>query len=354
MEESELDKSEQATPFKLNRARQKGTVARGMDLGFFTALIAFLAFAWLAGSTAAVSLARASGITLLHAGNLGGAPGALPEEIGRLFSAAASPLLLLAGAIFAVVMFFEFLQVGPVFSVEPLKPDFKRINPAQGLKRLFSWRMLVEALKSSVKLAAYGAIGCLVIAGALKNEALAMTDAQKLISAIAAISFKLLLFCGLAALFFASVDQIWARREFSKKMRMSRREMKREHKDREGDPRFKQKRKQFHAEFAKMAQSLRNARSADVILTNPTHFAVALRYVAAATDAPVIVSRGAGALAERIRDIAFVHGVQIIENAPLARALYRQGVLDSEIPETFFAPVAELYRKYDLVRKAAA
>lgn len=90
-----------------------------------------------------------------------------------------------------------------------------------------------------------------------------------------------------------------------------------------------------------------------MILTNPTHFAVALRYVAAATDAPVIVSRGAGALAERIRDIAFVHGVQIIENAPLARALYRQGVLDSEIPETLFAPVAELYRKYNLVRKAA-
>lgn len=353
MEESELDKSEQATPFKLNRARQKGTVARGMDLGFFTALIAFLAFAWLAGSTAAVSLARASGITLLHAGNLGGAPGALPEEIGRLFSAAASPLLLLSGAIFAVVMFFEFLQVGPVFSVEPLKPDFKRINPAQGLKRLVSWRMLVEALKSSVKLAAYGTIGWLVIAGTLQNEALAMTDAQKLISAIAAITFKLLLFCGLAALFFASVDQIWARREFSKKMRMSRREMKREHKDREGDPRFKQKRRQFHAEFAKMTRSLRNARSADVILTNPTHFAVALRYVAAATDAPVIVSRGAGALAERIRDIAFVHGVQIIENAPLARALYRQGVLDSEIPETLFAPVAELYRKYNLVRKAA-
>ena len=345
MDETELDKSEQASPFKLRRAREKGTIARGMDLGFFAAVSAMIAYAWLAGPQAALAIAHGSGVTLANAGTSGGSATALLAQMGLLFSTAISPLILLGSSAFAIVFLLEFLQVGPVFSFQPLKPDFSRINPAKGLKRLFSIQLLIQALKSTFKLIVYGIIAWLVLRKALATELLGITDASRLLSALASVGFSLLLFFALAALAFAIVDQILSRRQFAKKMRMSRREMKREHRDREGDPRFKQKRKQFHAEFAKMAMSLRNAKSADVILTNPTHYAVALRYKPEKADAPIIVSRGAGKLAERIRAIGFTYGVTIIQDPPLARALFRDGVLEREIPESLFQTVADLYHK---------
>lgn len=348
MDEGELDKSEQATPFKLKKAREKGTIARGMDLGFFAALASLIVYSWLAGSQAAVTIAHGAGVTLANAGTSGASATALLAQMGLLFSSAVRPLFLLGATAFAIVFLFEVLQVGAVFSFQPLKPDFGRINPAKGLKRLFSIQLLIQALKSTFKLFVYGIIGWLVLRKALADELLGITDASRLLAALASVGFSLLLYFALAALLFAAADQIISRRQFSKKMRMSRRELKREHRDREGDPRFKQKRKQFHAEFAKMAKSLRNAKSADVILTNPTHYAVALRYTPDLADAPIIVSRGAGKLAERIRAIGFTYGVNIIQDPLLTRALFREGTLEQEIPESFFQVVADLYRTRSL------
>jgi flagellar biosynthesis protein FlhB len=351
MDETELDKSELATPFKLKRAREKGTVARGIDLGFFAVLAAFVAYVWLVGSQAAFALARLAGATLGSAGRDTDAPGVLMAQTSGLFSAVVSPMLVLGGTVFAVVLLVEFVQVGPVFSFQVLKPDFSRINPGKGLKRLFSWRLMIEAAKSILKLGVYGTITWLVIRAATQVDVRAILDGRQLTSALANEGFRLLIFFTLAALIFATGDQILSRREFAKKMRMSRRELKREHRDREGDQRFKAKRKEFHSEFMKMAASLRNARGADVILTNPTHYAVALRYVPDKMDAPMIVSRGAGALAERIRRIGFTYQVTILQDAALARALFRTRVLEGEIPDHLFQPVADLYRKHDLVAR---
>jgi flagellar biosynthesis protein FlhB len=354
MDETELDKSEQATPFKLKRAREKGTIARGIDLGFFTALTACIAYGWLNGYQTALSIGQSSAITFANVATASDSSGALFAQFGFLFSSILSPLLLFGATIFSVVLFFDFLQVGPVFSFQPLKPDFSRINPAQGLKRLFNMKMLIEALKSTLKLAIYGMIAWLVIRNALANNELAITDGTRLLFALARTGFSLLLFFALAAMVFAASDQILSRRQYSKKMRMSRRELKREYKDREGDNRLKQKRKEFHAEFAKMAKSLRGAREADVILTNPTHYAVALRYMPEKTDAPVIVSRGTGKIAERIKSIGFIYGVTIIQDPPLARALFRDGKLEEEIPELLFQSVADIYRTRNLVRRKFA
>jgi flagellar biosynthesis protein FlhB len=351
MDETELDKSEQASPFKLKRAREKGTVARGIDLGFFTALIAFLAFAWINGPEAAVAISRMSGVTLSNAASTVYAPSAMLSQAALLFSIAVRPLLLLAATVFCVVLLFEFLQVGPVFSFQSLKPDFSRINPAKGLKRIFSWRLFVEAMKSVLKLAIYGTVAWLTINATLVNDALGLTDAVQLVDVLARSGFRLLFFFALTAMFFATGDQILSRREFAKKMRMSRREMKRENRDREGDQRLKSKRKEFHNEFVKMAKSLRNARGSDVILTNPTHFAVALRYDPAKMEAPMIVSRGTGQLAERIRTIGFTYGVTIVQDAPLARALFKSGILEGEIPDALYQAVADLYRARRLLEK---
>lgn len=354
MEENELDKSETATPFKLNRAREKGTVARGMDLGFFAGLLALLGFAWVAGSTAVVEISRLVARAFRGAAFVDSGPQALPSLVSTLFSAVAPTILVFAGIIFAVSLLFEFLQVGPVFSVQPLKPDLKRINPVQGLKRIFSWKMLIEALKSVIKLLVYGAIAWLVIAAALGETAYSATDASRLLTAMGDTGFSLLAYIAVAAFFIAMLDQIWSRRDFAKKMRMSRRELRREHRDREGDPRFKQKRREFHKSFLDMAKSLRGVREADIILINPIRFAVALRYDPQSMLAPKLVSRGSGALASRIRELGFIYGVTIHSAPELTRALFRTAQLDSEIPEALYQQVADIYLRYGLTGQKTA
>ncbi|MFA7603956.1 MAG: EscU/YscU/HrcU family type III secretion system export apparatus switch protein, partial [Novosphingobium sp.] len=242
---------------------------------------------------------------------------------------------------------------GPVFSTTPLKPDFNRINPVSGFKRLFSFRMLVEALKATLKLGVYAVIAWLVISGMLAGKAAALTDSAQLATLLGAAVQRLLMFFALAALAFALIDQIYVRRDFARRMRMSRRELKREHRDREGEPRQKRKRRQLHGELAKAVSALRDVRGSDMIVINPVHYAVALRYDAGRMAAPSVTARGAGEMARRIKRIGFVYGVVMVNDPSLARALYRGGAIGSEIPPGLYAPVAAHYRRNGLGRKAA-
>lgn len=354
MEENELDKSEAASPFKLNRAREKGSVARGIDLGFFAGILALLGYAWVSGTTAVVEISRLASLTFRSAAFGEGGSQVLTSLISTLFSAIIPTILVFAGTVFAVTLLFEFLQVGPVFSAQTLKPDFKRINPVEGLKRIFSLKMLIEAFKSVIKLAVYGVIAWLVIAAALRVTVYSATDAGRLLAAMGNAGFRLLAYCAIAAFFIAMLDQVWSRRDFAKKMRMSRRELRREHRDREGDPRLKQKRREFHKSFLDMAKSLRGVRDADVILINPTRFAVALRYDSQTMLAPKLVSRGSGALASRIRELGFLYGVTIHRSPELARLLFRTAQLDIEIPDALYEQVADVYRRHGLSKNKTA
>lgn len=354
MEESELDKSEEATPFKLKRAREKGAVARSLDLGFFAALAAALAFLWVGGPRMAVVISGRSGEVFSSAGTIGNSPEALLSIVPLMFAPIVYPMIAFAAALFAIALILDFLQVGPVFSATPLKPDFSRINPAKGLKRLFSWRMLIEAAKALFKLAVYSTIAWLVISNVLDNDAQAINDGTRLGGVIFSTLIRLVMFCALAALAFAAIDQMLVRREFSKKMRMSRRELKREHRDREGEPRMKQKRKQLHVEFTKAAKALRDVKGSDIIITNPEHYAIALRYDPARMAAPSIVAMGAGGMAQRIKRLGFVYGVLIVHEPALARGLFRAGRTSAEIPSEFYQSIADLYLRFDIVSKKAA
>lgn len=353
MEETELDKSEQATPFKLRRAREKGSVARSMDLGFFAALVVAIGFFRVGAPPLASTIAYAAGETLTSAGMLASSPGVLGAVAARLVAAVAMPLLAFGGALFGMALALDFFQVGPVFSTTPLKPDFNRINPVSGFKRLFSFRMLVEALKATLKLGVYAVIAWLVISGMLAGKAAALTDSAQLATLLGAAVQRLLMFFALAALAFALIDQIYVRRDFARRMRMSRRELKREHRDREGEPRQKRKRRQLHGELAKAVSALRDVRGSDMIVINPVHYAVALRYDAGRMAAPSVTARGAGEMARRIKRIGFVYGVVMVNDPSLARALYRGGAIGSEIPPGLYAPVAAHYRRNGLGRKAA-
>jgi flagellar biosynthetic protein FlhB len=145
------------------------------------------------------------------------------------------------------------------------------------------------------------------------------------------------------ALLFAVVDQLIVRRGFLKKMAMSRREVRRESREREGDPRLKQKRKQLHAEFSKLNQSLHNLKNADVVIANPDHIALALRYDRKTMQAPRVVSLGINRTAQHLKRMALLYGIPVVENRALARALYSRSALNKQIPDFCFKPVADVY-----------
>jgi flagellar biosynthetic protein FlhB len=319
MESQEQDRSEQPTAFKLQRARLKGAVARGTDLGFLTSLVAFVGFAWVMGPEVGRRLMLHSATTLGEGTRLADGDGALMTLAARLFASAIGPLLFFAAVVFGLVLLFEIVQTGVVFSSQPLKPDFSRLNPAKGLKRLFSIRLLIEATKNVAKLAVYAVLAWLLARSALNDDVARIEDGHTLANRLGVEGLRLLAAAAGVAFMFAVIDQIISRRDFTRKMRMSRRELKREHREREGEPRLKQKRKALHAEFVKMSRSLRGLRGADMLVVNPVHFAVGLRYDPRTMAAPTVVSMGRDRFALRLRRTAFLYGVTVIEDRPLAQ-----------------------------------
>lgn len=341
-EEAEQDRSELPSQFKLDRARREGNVARGSDLGFLGVLAALTGLAWFSGEALvrAGLLSAGSGLAATDAG-LVGLQGYLALA-ARLSAPVTAILLPMLGGLFAVVVALEFLQTGPVFSTRAFRLDFSRLNPGTGLKRLFSVRILIETAKGVLKLALYAGVAGLFIAQAVA-AAPTITDASRLGVVMGALVLKLFAGALGVSAAIAILDQLVSRRDFLKKMRMSRREVKREHKDREGDPRLKQKRKELHGQFAKTSQSLKGVRDADLIIVNPVHFAVALRYRPGVMDAPIVVSRGSHAMALRLRRLAFAYGVPVIVDPPLARKLFRASSLNRPLPDALFRPVADIY-----------
>ncbi|MCJ2186975.1 EscU/YscU/HrcU family type III secretion system export apparatus switch protein [Novosphingobium beihaiensis] len=349
MEGQEQDRSEEATPFKLRKAREKGQVARGMDLGFLGSLTAFAAFGLMFGAMffhrLALVCAKVMSIGIASASSGDGRQTLV--LIGQSYHSVIEPLLVLGSIVAVVLILLELLQLrGFIFTAEPLKPDFTRLNPAKGLKRLFSLRMLKEAAKNTVKMAIYtGATAALLIT-VVKDLGPAVTSAPTLANAMGSAGRELLfLFMALAA-FFAVIDQIIVRREFGKQMRMSRRELKRETKDREGEPRQKQKRRKLHSEFIKNAQGMGPLEGTDFLITNPEHFAVALQYQPEENDTPMVRAKGRNQFAQVLKRRAHLLAIPIYPNPPLARVLYSACDRGQPIPVEHFEDVAKLYHHH--------
>lgn len=344
MEGQEQNRTEEATPFKLKRAREKGQVARGMDLGFVGSLIALIFFALAAGAGFAVTLAQIMRRSLTLGIERANDPFELLALGGAALREGLYPLMLLAIAIVVILIILDLIQLrGLIFSFQPLKPDFTRLNPAQGIKRLFSLRMLKETLKNIVKMVCYAAVTWLVIVAAIESFGRGMPGSGAVIRALMGSAGQMVLaFLGVA-IFFTVIDQLIVRREFRRQMRMSRRELTREIKDREGEPRIKQKRKQLHAQMVEQARGLARVAGADLVVTNPDHYAVALLYDADKMDAPVVHARGRNVIAQLMKRKARLSNVPIFANPPLARALYHQHDIDQAIGADSYRAVAALY-----------
>lgn len=346
MAEQDLEQSrtEEATPFKLKRAREKGLVARSMDLGYFASLAAFGAFLMAAGGTLASRLAEMMQLSIATGISASNDPSRALDALSASYWPLLQTVGLLGGTILITVILLEIVQLrGLVFSTQPLKPDFSRLNPAKGFKRLFSAHLLKQAVKNIIKFGAYSAMTVALLWALLDRPQQIGLDARGVVMALDRFGLRLLGLFLVVALAFAALDQILVRRDYSKQMRMSRREIVREMKEREGDPRLRQKRKQIHAEFARQTAGLGSLGGADLLVVNPEHVAVALSYDPEKMAAPAVLAKGRNRHALLLKAKARRLAIPIFESPPLARQLYDQCAAGQEIGADHYRAVADLY-----------
>lgn len=341
MSEEELDRSEQATPFRLREARRKGQVPKGQELISLLVLVSayagFILFEPESPSLRVLQMVMSVAGEISLDGN-----GTI-----RLYG---HTLMLIAGAFWSFValivfagMLGNFIQTGPVFSVHPLKPDFNKLNPKNGFKRIFSSRTLYEFIKTLIKLLLLGlAIYAFLRMSMPALIALVDYPAKAIGSALAEWLKQLAgILIGLLVLVTVA-DVAFSRWDFARRMRMSRRQVREEVKRREGDPQIRSRIRQLQRENANRARSLKNVPNAHLVVTNPTHLAVAVRYDRGRMAAPIVSAKGAGDLAVKIRSVARTHGIPVVENRALARKLFREVSLDQPIPSDVFEVVARL------------
>lgn len=342
MSEQDLDRNEAATPFKLQKAREQGQTARSADMVSSVVFLAAMLYLAAQASGLSESILRLAQSALVQAAK-GHAASALWPLAANLASAAAVALLPFFLLLPLVAILAAMAQTGMVFSLVPLQMDFKRINPASGFKRLFSARTLFDGARACLKLAVLVGVAVLVLRTLLPQfPGIALMPGGAFLHMLLQDLGDLGLRMAVALVVVSAVDLLYTRGEFGRNMRMSRRELKDEYRNREGDPRIRSRLRELRRELLKRSQSLKNTRSADVVLTNPTHYAVALRYVHGEMAAPRVVAKGAGQLAAAMREIAARHHVVVVQNPPLARKLFRETAIDEYIPASFHAEVARI------------
>ena len=336
------NRTEKATPKKRQEARQKGQVARSVDANGAIVLMAAVMGLSAFGPMMYNRMAEAT-VTIL---DLIKTPGVVDKRgIGELFMtvgghafAGAAPLVVVC-AIAGVLA--NVLQVGFKPSPKALKADFKKLNPMSGLKQLFGPNTIVEAVKSVLKVGAVGTIVFLALYPKLDEmAALVGMPPQALLPALAELVLHIAQRAALAYLAIAAADFFYQRYRFDKQLRMDKEEVKQEHKQQELPNEVKGAQRRRAMELAR-ARMMDAVPTADVVVTNPTHFSVALRYDSD-KPAPVVVAKGTDHLALRIRREAADHGVMVVPDPPLARALYASVDIGHMIPEEMFAAVAQL------------
>lgn len=337
------DKTEEPTERRKQEARKKGQIAKSMELNSVVVLFAvflFLNFAggWFYSEISAYlknNLAPATVIMDLTESNLGHI---LLQHL-LFFLRIFLPLGLSA---LVVAVGINFIQVGALFTTEPLRPKFSKLNPINGFKRMFSSQGLVDLVKSCLKL-----IIVLYFAySTIKSRIFLLLDTAKLGAlqtgaVVWSIVFQVALKVCTFLLILAIFDYIYQRWQLRKNLRMSKKEVKDEYKQTEGNPLIKSKIRQRQREIAQR-RMMQEVPKADVVITNPTHLAIALKYEPGRMSAPTVVAKGEGYIAQKIREIAQANGVVLVENKPLAQAIYKTVAIGEIIPEKLYQAVAEV------------
>ena len=336
------EKTEQPTPRRLQKSREDGQVAKSRELGIaFSLLGSFLVLHWVFKDM--LNLMAGS---MRFSFSMDSIPNISQEEVLTLIVniffivlKVVAPVMLAATILGSLV---TFLQVGPLFAPKVLIPQLNKINPISGLKRLFSLKSLVELVKSLAKAGLIGIIAYFQLRGAWPNlMTLTQQGFEPALLLIASLIFKI----GISVIIFLIIlgvaDYIYQRYDHLKNLRMSKYEVKQEHKEIEGDPQIKSQRRQKQRKMS-LNRMIKAMEEADVVITNPTHLAVALKFDLDTMEVPVLVAKGEGYLAEKRKEKAEELKIAIVENKPLARALSTGTEIGDEIPVDLYQAVAEV------------
>ncbi len=343
------DKTEQPTPKRLRDARKKGQVSKSKETTSAILIICLYAVIWIGYPW---YLKNFKELILLPT-----------NYYGQRFQDALKPVLdgVLMKIIFltlpalAVVIIFglaaEFFQAGFLFSFEPMKPDLKKLNPAQNIKKIVSLKNVVELIKSIIKISFIGFVLYMIIKSAM-DPLLKMPylTTQHIPLLLGSIMKKLVIFSSIAFGVIAAFDFFYQKYEYIKGLKMTKDEVKKEYKEMEGDPLIKSKRKQLHREII-MNDTIQKVKKASVLITNPRHIAVALFYDEDETKLPVVIAKGENLLAKKMIEIAKEEGIPIMQNVPLAHDLYDNVDIDQYITSDLIEPVAEVLRWIQQLKK---
>ena len=344
-EEDTTDKSqktEDPTPRKLEEARKRGQVVNSKEVNnwivLFTAALVVIA----AGPGIMSDIKNTLGNFLEQSYSIPTDPEGLGQAMKNLF-------LHISGILFLPLLFLTFagaisgfVQTGPLFSFKPIAPDISRLSIFKGIERLFSKRSIMELFKGVAKISLVSFAGIFVLRPYFGNvEHFIGLDFVQALFEMQSLFLKMMS-AVLSVLFFLAVlDYMFQRSEFMKNMRMSTQDIKEEYKQTEGDPQIKSRLRQLREQKARQ-RMMQSVPTADVVITNPTHYAIALKYDSVKMDAPTLVAKGVDLIAQKIKEVAEENNVPIVENATLARALHGSMEINQTIPHEHYKAVAEV------------
>ena len=336
------EKTEKATPRKRSEARKKGQVAKSREIPSVAVLLAGLSTLYVFGTymyNHITSLMQDT-FSMITAPNLNLSEFlTLSHIIVERFIVMVLPLMI---AVFVTALLSNVMQVGWLLSWEAVTPKLSKLDPIKGMQKLFSKQTLMELFKSLAKLALVGAIAYLTVKGETDRlPALADMEVQAILLYILKIAFKIFIRVSMAMIFLAVLDYAFQKWQFEQQLKMTKQEVKEEFKRAEGDPLVKSRIKSIQYEVAKR-RMMQEVPKADVVVTNPVHLAIALRYQSAEMSAPKVLAKGAGGIAERIKILAREHDIPIVENKELAQNLYKIVAIGNEVPSTLYQAVAEV------------
>ncbi len=337
------EKTEKATPKKRQDARKKGQVLKSQDVSAaFLLLISFI-FIFFYAKFIYERLHNLTEDFLVNDifTEISSIEIALEIYSEMLIEMAFMILPVMVVALIAGVG-ANYIQFGFLFTTETLKLDLKKMDPIKGIKKIISMRAIINLVKSLLKVTFIGTVTTAVIIIFLEDVlTLGFHTPAEILGTVAFLSGIMGLVAAVVLILIAVIDYFYERFEYEKNLKMSKQDIKDEHKNAEGDPLIKSKIKQRQREMA-MRRMMQEIPSADVVITNPTHYAIALKYDEDSMEAPKVVAKGTDFIAQKIKLIAKEHDVMMVENRPLARAMYDQVEIGDQVPEQFFKTVAEI------------
>ena len=339
---SDQEKSEQATPKRLQEMREKGQVAKSREVPSAVILIASLLIFYFLGSAMIKDFMELMEWSFANSARFELRSGNFNWLLLELFRRGIKIVAPLFVALMVAGLLSNIVQVGFLFSTKAIAPKFSKLDPLKGFGRMVSKQALVELIKSLFKIAVVGCVTYFTVKGEL-NQIIPLMDKEiwSIMTYIGSVCFKILLRTCWVLIVLAVIDYVFQKWDFMQEAKMTKQEVKDEFKQREGDPLIKSRVRQAQREMAKR-RMMEAVPKADVVITNPTHLAIALEYNTQNMAAPQLTAKGSRLMAERIKAIAQENNIPIVENKPLAQALFKGVEIGQEIPAVFYKAVAEV------------